>query len=175
MISRFSITPAGTATEPHLGYAGTSGHSGSDTSEERARREDSDGTTAERQKNTLTLLAARGTHGMTWRELAGVEGWHHGQASGALSNLHKAELICRLTERRDKCLVYVLPAYVEGRPTTRQGNARRALTDEDRWLIGRVEAARSQDSASSTFYTPRISLSGADVRGLLDLIERLSS
>lgn len=100
---------------PVLPYAGTSGHSGSDTSEERARRQDGDGTTALRQRQTLRLLDDMNLLGLTWKELARLLKLHHGQASGVLSTLHKAGLIARLTDRRDRCHIYVLPKWVDER------------------------------------------------------------
>ena len=102
---------------PVLPYAGTSGHSGSDTSEERARRQDSDGTTARRQYETIAYLNRMSVYGATWKDLASQMGLHHGQASGVLSTLHKAGLVARLQERRDRCAIYVLPEWVDGRPT----------------------------------------------------------
>jgi len=103
--------------DPILPYAGTSGHSGTDTSERRARVEDTDGTTTARQSETLRRLAETGSHGMTWHDLADLAGWHHGQASGVLSVLHRAGLISRLSISRNRCKVYVLPMFVDGRAT----------------------------------------------------------
>lgn len=109
---------------PSLPYAGTSGYSGTDTSERRARTEDANGITSERQKAVLLHLHNVGTGGATWKELADAHGWHHGQASGALSNLHRGGYIHRLTVVRNRCKVYVHPLHVHGRqtenPTTRR-------------------------------------------------------
>lgn len=102
-------------TPPELPYAGTSGFSGTDTSEARARREDSDGTTSKRQKQTLRLLETVKHHGLTWKELADSLNLHHGSASGVLSVLHLKGHIIRLAESRNKCKVYVLPSYTQGR------------------------------------------------------------
>jgi len=110
-------------TLPVLPYAGTSGYSGSDTSEARARRDDRSGKTKDRQHTVMTTLASAGRHGMTWKELATRHGWHHGQASGALSVLHKEKLICRLSERRERCKVYVTPGYVFDRQTEPHGGS----------------------------------------------------
>ena len=106
---------------PDLPYANTSGWSGSGTSRERAVTADRNGTTKNRQKDTLRSLAQAGVLGLTWKELGEIHGWHHGTASGALSVLHKTERIVRLTERRNKCKVYVLPEFVEKRPTEPHG------------------------------------------------------
>lgn len=105
---------------PVTPYAGESGWAGSETSHERARDEDADGTTSERQAKVLALLTSA-VNGYTWRELAEVTGWHHGQASGALSMLHKEGRVARLTARRDRCQVYVLPEHVNGRETAAHG------------------------------------------------------
>jgi len=102
---------------PEVPYNGTSGWSGTQSSEERALREDSDGTTTQRQMAALTYLAKRGRYGVTWKELGDAFGIHHGSASGVLSVLHKTEHLARLTEVRDKCKVYVLPEFVDNRPT----------------------------------------------------------
>jgi hypothetical protein len=103
---------------PLTPYAGTSGWSGSAASRDRAVNEDNDGTTSARQKEALWNIYASKTYGMTWKELAELTGWHHGQASGVLSVLHKEGLLERLTERRGKCSVYVGVNYANGRKTS---------------------------------------------------------
>lgn len=121
--------PTHVVTLPETPYAGTSGWSGSQTSRERAEDEDRGGVTSARQAATLAALGGMHRHGMTWKELAVHEDWHHGQASGALSGLHKTGHIARLAEeRRDRCAVYVLPEFVGDRPTVEQG---RAAADPD--------------------------------------------
>lgn len=125
---------------PDLPYAGTSGWSGSETSRERAEDEDESGVTSARQAAALNALEVRGDAGLTWRELAEVYGWHHGQASGALSVLHKEGRIARLAKvRRNRCSVYVLPAHVEGREVAPHGG--RTLSTLEREALARVEAA----------------------------------
>ena len=62
---------------------------------------------------------------MTVAELRTVTGWHHGQASGVLSCLHKEEKIARLTESRDRCKCYVHPMYVNGRETEPHGRVKK--------------------------------------------------
>lgn len=109
---------------PVLPYAGTSGWSGSDTSEARAVGADRDGTTRDRQATVVGLLRLAGFHGVTWTELGDATGWHHGTASGALSVLHKEGRIKRLTERRNRCKVYALPEYVGDRATEPHGRNR---------------------------------------------------
>lgn len=59
-------------------------------------------------ESVLDAVKGQGTHGMTWRELAQWMDLHHGQASGALSNLHKKGLVFVLRDiTREKCSVYV--------------------------------------------------------------------
>jgi hypothetical protein len=103
---------------PLTPYAGSSGWSGTQTSQDRATQEDGDGTTKGRQNVTLRMINASKTYGMTWKELADETGWHHGQASGVLSVLHKEGLIERLAERRGKCAIYIGLNSVNGRKTS---------------------------------------------------------
>jgi len=102
---------------PELPYAGTSGFSGTDTSENRARSADADGKTALRQKQAIEFISGRGHFGSTWKELADVLRLHHGSASGVLSVLHKTGHLVRLKETRDACKVYVSPNFVANRPS----------------------------------------------------------
>jgi hypothetical protein len=118
--------PGAPETGPALPYpdaaAGrSSGWSGSATSRERAHREDASGTTSARQRLLLSLLSEANMRGMTWREVAAATGQHHGQASGALSGLHKTGRIARLAERRGRCAVYVLPEFVGTRDVEPHG------------------------------------------------------
>lgn len=116
---------------PELPYAGTSGYAaGSATSEGRARADDALGVTARRQRAVLSILAHTGSDGLTWTEVAEFFGWHHGQASGVLSALHKAGRIARLgPPRRHRCSVYVLPEFVGGRDTEPHGRKRATPTE----------------------------------------------
>lgn len=104
----------------------TGGHSGSTTSEERAVREAVDGTKAQREKDTLWLLGTRRIAGLTVKEIRDITGWHHGQASSVLSTLHKAGKIDRLISRRDRCAVYVLHGYADGRETVPHGRKKKS-------------------------------------------------
>lgn len=95
----------------------SSGHSGTDTSRERANRRDRGGKTSENQAFVLRVLRDWAGFGITVAELRDAPefGGHHGTASGVLSNLHQKGIICRLMEKRDGCRVYVLPEFVNGR------------------------------------------------------------
>lgn len=114
---------------PFLEYNQTSGWSGSETSRERAQRHDSDGTTRDVQKLALTMLAILRHEGITWAELANLANVHHGTASSALTNLHKAGRITRLAERRGRSQIYVLPEHVAGRDQKPYKPTKAAQTD----------------------------------------------
>jgi hypothetical protein len=102
----------------------TGGWSGSDTSKDRAVDEARDGTLQKRQQEVLNFIARRKWSGATWKEVSSVLGIHHGQSSGALSNLHKAGRVARLDLKRGKCAVYVHPDFVEGRTVKPYGRVR---------------------------------------------------
>lgn len=101
--------------QPILPYAGTSGWSGSETSKQRAVQNDKDGSTGRNQRRAWWHVNGQGSFGITWKELSLETGWHHGTASGVLSVLDKAGKIVRLTDRRNRCAIYVLPENVFGR------------------------------------------------------------
>ena len=107
--------------QPELPYSGTSGHSGTDTSKERALHADRSGKTALRQAQALNLLSQREMAGLTWKEFSEITGLHHGTASGVLSVLHKTGRIARLKETRNGCKVYVDVFCVQGRVIEKQG------------------------------------------------------
>ena len=106
---------------PLLPYDGTSGWSGTDTSEQRAKEADKNGRTAQVQEFVYECVMVRGISGTTWKEIADLSVLHHGTVSGALSVLHKEGKISRLLEKRNRCRVYVLNEYVSGRETDSQG------------------------------------------------------
>ena len=119
---------------PILPYNGTSGYSGSTTSEARARTEDASGITSDRQSETLRLLRTAGSTGMTWHDLATALDVHHGSASGLLSVLHRAGLVSRLSASRNRSKIYVLPIFVEGRTTEEPQSRPRRPTVPDGYL-----------------------------------------
>lgn len=114
-----------------LPYAGTSGYAaGSSASEARARADDATGATTKRQRGVLSILAHAGPDGLTWAEVAEFFGWHHGQASGVLSVLHKAGRVARLgPPRRHRCSVYVLPEFVGDRETEPHGSRGKTVVE----------------------------------------------
>lgn len=104
-----------------LGYGDTLGWSGSDTSRERAEDEAESGLASARLSHAHDLVSRAGPYGLTWNELSGLTSWHHGQASGVLSVLHKTHKITRLHDRRGRSKIYVTPDNVDGRMTERHG------------------------------------------------------
>jgi imidazolonepropionase-like amidohydrolase len=150
----------------HTPYAGTSGHTGSTASQERAVNADLSGRTRARQAAALRLLTYAGADGLTWAEIAAATDWHHGTASGTLSVLHKTGAIARLTERRNRSSVYVLPRWVRGRETATPGRTKAGatLTDTERLAYSRLR--RAQHGASA-FYA-------ADVGTVLAALDRLT-
>ena len=109
-----------------LPYNGTSGWSGTDTSQERAVTADTNGDTSRRQQEAINALYRAHKDGLTWKGLARIMDWHHGQASGVLSVLHKEGRIARLLERRDRCRIYVHLEHVGDRETDSQGRKPKA-------------------------------------------------
>lgn len=120
-----------------LPFGTSSGWAGTDTSKERAEQQDTDGTYTRRQGDVLTMLDELGTYGATWQEVSSTLDVHHGQASGVLSGLHKTGHIARLSQRRGRCKIYVLPKYVLGCHTEPYGVTRKTDTSRDQivsWL-----------------------------------------
>jgi len=95
---------------PVTPYAGTGGWSGTETSKARAEDDKKSGRLSQRQQDVLRALYDQ-PEGLIWSEIADALRLHHGQASGALSNLHKAGLVFQLVTPRDKCLPYVHSRY----------------------------------------------------------------
>lgn len=94
-------------------YNNTSGYVTQPASMDRAHREAATGISSERARNILNLMIKdpRNPEGWTWKELGDHFGLHHGQISGALSNLHRAGEIFMLRTQRNKCHPYVHAMY----------------------------------------------------------------
>ena len=69
-------------------YGQTGGFVARPASVDRAMREIATGKLSERQAQILDLLDDAGFCGLTWQGCGDLLGLHHGQISGALSNLH---------------------------------------------------------------------------------------
>jgi hypothetical protein len=109
---------AGNVTEhlPALLYAGTSGFAAtSDTSREATESLDAGGVTEHRQRVAMQMLTEAGRDGVTARELARSLGIEFHRAAPPLSLLHKAGLVSRVKERRERYEVYVRHEFVDGR------------------------------------------------------------
>jgi len=91
---------------PVIPYRGTGGWSGTSTSRSRAEEESTNGSLSQRQEAVLAALFDH-PRGRIWSEIAATLNLHHGQASGALSNLHSAGLVFQTTTPRHRCLPYV--------------------------------------------------------------------
>lgn len=142
-----------------LPYAGTSGYSGSEASRQRAEDRDSSGKTANVQATLARFVTAGGPRGHTIKEIRNCfPDDHHGTLSGALTALHKAGRVLRLTEQRDKCSVYVAPQFLLGReavPPKRPVQAKEILltSDMDAEFIGHlvIAALNSHDKVVVRF------------------------
>lgn len=89
------------------GPESTPGHSGSETSRDAALAPGIGPKTAKIHE----VVRQFGSNGITCRELEHHEGLGHGAASASLTRLHRAGLIVRLADRRDKQQIYVIPCY----------------------------------------------------------------
>jgi DNA-binding MarR family transcriptional regulator len=76
---------------------------------------------ATNEDKVLDALIEAGKYGVTVQDIRLGLKIHHGTASGLLSSLHKENVIARLSDRRGKNKIYVLPRHVDGRKTERQG------------------------------------------------------
>jgi hypothetical protein len=99
--------------EPNLfaQYNGTGGYVERPASKQRATREAKDGTLSRRAQSISQLLLDAGKDGLTWKQVGERLRLHHGQASGALSNMHKAGVVFMLRQQRDRCHPYVHADY----------------------------------------------------------------
>lgn len=80
----------------------------------------------------LRTLKTSGHYGYTVREfLLDMPVSHHGQASGAFSDLHRAGRIECLSERRNGYCVYVLPRYAKGKKTRQHASVKREERREE--------------------------------------------
>lgn len=118
-----------------------------------------EGVASKRQRYLLILAQRAAERGITVADVRDTS-LHHGRVSGALSALHKAGRLARLTETRDKCHVYVLPYYVKGRETQGQRvthRADKATLDAATYVEKRIEMREDMEAlfdipASDTEY-----------------------
>lgn len=93
-------------------YGGTSGHSGTTGSRDRATERDDDGRTALLQEKIISEAFQAKFFGVTVTDIKNKIEPHHGSASGALSVLDMTGHLVCLEQRRGRCHIYVLPEYV---------------------------------------------------------------
>lgn len=143
-------------------YAGTSGWTGSDTSRERAERNDSDGTTKRRQDQVYEAVRAAADSGVTAYELCQHLNLPTNSVAPSLTNLHHEGCIARLKERRGRHEVYVLPDHVGDRPVAPY-RGRRALSKTEQAAVAHVKA-----------YLDTPDLDSDEVRTLVAALEKRS-
>jgi hypothetical protein len=157
----------------------TSGHSGTDTSRDRALTESRSGTTKQRQRLTLRYVGSFGATGLTVKTLREITGWHHGQASATLSNLHKAGSICRLAQTRDKCKVYVTPDWTLDRPTEAFNSRGKSSKDSEPVNVAQIANALTESDAMTandgeTLYPDHYIVDSENVGYLVETVLRLA-
>jgi len=136
---------------PETPYDGgtSSGWSGSATSHERALAADADGTTALRQRQVVEALARAGVDGMTAQEVCRHYDLPTNSIAPSLTILHKEGHIARLTQRRGRHEIYVLPHHVNGRDTAEQGRGPNVTVEEARALEAVEMCLDSEDDTIS--------------------------
>lgn len=92
-------------------YNGTGGYVERPASIARAVQEVEDGTLSKRQQAVLQLLNNAGKNGSIWKGVGQQLNLHHGQASGVLSNLHKAGEVFMLRKKVQRCHPYVAKQF----------------------------------------------------------------
>ena len=137
--------------QPSLPYNGTEGYSGTETSKAQALHDATSGIASIRQRYVLINAVNAAERGVTVAELRDSR-LHHGRVSGALSVLHKEGRLSRLTETRDRCKVYVLPDYVDGRPTEPFGRKPHRASKEVLDAAARVERYLSRYQDDDTLF-----------------------
>lgn len=122
---------------------GTSGHQGdSSQAAEPVRRAFID--------TAFIEVSRAGIAGITWRELSQKCKVHHGQASSALSNLHRSGSIMRLQEKRDGCGIYVVPRCTMDRPTVPY--RRRSPATREQAVLALLDMCRKKGEPWSSDY-----------------------
>lgn len=129
-----------------------SGHAGNAASAERQVREDATGLTKARQTAALEAVTEAGYLGITTGELENLLRIGHGQASSALSHLHRAGRIRRIQERRMKQELYVLAEHVGERkesPYNPRPQRKHPKFHSDRTVLEAMKAAGIPDAPSN--------------------------
>lgn len=143
---------------PLFAYGRTAGFVNQPASRERAQRESGNGTASLRAQLVLRYLE-NAPEGMTWRELGTALNLHHGQISGALSNLHRTGQVFMLRAQRNRCHPYChnrfRDSYNESEridePT--QTRAKQRQTDLENLLTQVMAAIRNGQVTSPSLIT----------------------
>jgi hypothetical protein len=88
-----------------------SGDAGNESSRQRRILEDLTGLTGKRQREIFTRVVQSGYAGMTVGEVEDRLRLGHGQASSALTHLHRAQHLIRIKDQRMKQEIYLHPDY----------------------------------------------------------------
>jgi hypothetical protein len=142
------------------GQQHTMGHSGSETSRDRAVMEANDGTATARQRFVLRRAGLLPEYGVTVKEL---------REASVLSTLHLDGRLARLRLARDRCKVYVLPEHVNGRETEEHGRNKVVTqfhTEAEEAAVRRLRFAIRHSFGSQT-YVPT-----SDLITVVELLER---
>jgi hypothetical protein len=99
---------------------GTYGTSGPGTSDDLAT--DQHTTFSHQQEIVLGLASKAGAHGITGADVQRATGWGDSPKSRSMSNLLRDGRLIRLTERRDRGYVHVLPRFAEDRERVPYGS-----------------------------------------------------
>lgn len=146
-------------------YGETAGFVSHGASRDRAVAEARSGAFTKRARQILDLLESN-PDGLTWRELGARLNLHHGQVSGALSNLHRREMVFMLHKQRDRCHPYV---HVKFR------DRYRILDRIDHPSTSTANVARRVEKELMDHLLSEATLTGADLktRALLDQLRQL--
>jgi predicted transcriptional regulator len=126
-----------TSEDSLFAYGDDGGFVNIPASRDRAKEEASSGVFSARALLILETLG-KTSHGFTWKELAEKLNLHHGQVSGALSNLHRKGLVFMLQEKRNRSHPYVHSDFREmftasqriDDPTRTQASLRREIESD---------------------------------------------
>ena len=88
---------------------------GANTEASRDLERDQHATFTDQQSVVLALAFDAGARGITGHDIQAATGWGDSPKSRALSNLLRDGKLIRLTEKRDRGSVHVLPEYAGGR------------------------------------------------------------
>lgn len=142
----------------------------SDTSRERATREDRTGAFTARREQLLKLLHEAGTIGLTWKDAADLTGLHHGQVSGVLSKLHENGDVFQLKITRYGCHPYLISELKNDfydyerndEPVKTKANAKMAALEEIARAAYELCYGQSKDAAAK-WNTLRIALAKVEL------------